>query len=268
MLRRRAGVVAQAVQRVVDARRGEQRQRMGLATPRLVRAVGDAVVHRAEIGQVEHVAHQLAALGAQAALDVITLGEGEVHRNRLRAGADLQRHMVVLQQQAELLEVVVAEQVGPRQRGLVGAGARHEAVAQARVGTRHGVGVHAHEGVAGANLAAHVLAGDEAVQRIAQMRDAGLVDGTHLRQGEGRVVEAAGGDEGGYGAHGWDCAGWFTGRLWRRMVSRQPCWMFIGRPVDRRTKIPPFSRCIEICSELFPAALDKLTHRSCWEWRA
>ena len=59
------GVVAQAVQRVVDPRRGEQRQRLRLAGRGLVGAVGDAVVHRAEVGQVEQVAQQQAALGVR-----------------------------------------------------------------------------------------------------------------------------------------------------------------------------------------------------------
>ena len=59
-------------------------------------------------GRSNTVAHQQAPLGAQAAFEVVVLGEREVHRDRLRAGADLERHVVVLQQQAELLEVVVA----------------------------------------------------------------------------------------------------------------------------------------------------------------
>jgi hypothetical protein len=54
--------VAQAVQRVVHARRGEQRQRLRLAG-RAPGAVGDAVVHGGQVGQVEHIAHQHAALG-------------------------------------------------------------------------------------------------------------------------------------------------------------------------------------------------------------
>ena len=58
---RGAGVVAQPVQRVVDARRGEQRQRQRVGRAGLVGAVGDAVVHRGEVGQVEQVA-QLQAL--------------------------------------------------------------------------------------------------------------------------------------------------------------------------------------------------------------
>ena len=94
------------------------------------------------------------------------------------------------QQQPELLEVVVAEQVGPRQRRLVGAGAGDEAVGQPRVGARHGVGVHAHERVAGAHVLRQRLAGDEALQRVAQVRDAGVTM-TIGPPGEGRTAGAA-----------------------------------------------------------------------------
>jgi hypothetical protein len=118
MRRPRAGVVAQPVQRVIHPRRGEQRQRVGFARAGLEGAVGDAVVHRAEVGQVEVVAQQAAALGAEVALQVVVLGQGEMHRDRLRAAAHLQRHAVVLHQQAELLQVVVGEEIWPRQRGL------------------------------------------------------------------------------------------------------------------------------------------------------
>jgi hypothetical protein len=69
--------VAQAVQRVVHARRGEQRQRLRLAGA-APGAVGDAVVHGRQVGQVEHIAHQHAALGAELAFDMVVLGKREV----------------------------------------------------------------------------------------------------------------------------------------------------------------------------------------------
>ena len=103
-------------------------------------------------------------VGVEVAFDVVVLGEREVHRDRLRAGADLERDAVVLEQQPELLAVVAREQVGPRQRGLVGAGAGDEAVAQARIGARDRVGVHAHERVAGAHPSGGRVAGDEGLQ--------------------------------------------------------------------------------------------------------
>ena len=102
------------------------------------------------------------------------------------------------QQQAELLEVVAREQVGPGQRGLEAAGPGDEAVAQAAaVGcARHGVGVHPHEGVAGAHPARQALAGDEALHGVAQVVDARVVDLPHLRERGSGVGEAGGGDEG------------------------------------------------------------------------
>ena len=65
MLVRGAGVMAQSLQRVIDARCGEQGQRTGRAGRRLMGAVGDAVVHRRKVGQVEQVVHHAAALEAQ-----------------------------------------------------------------------------------------------------------------------------------------------------------------------------------------------------------
>jgi len=204
-LRRRARVVAQAVQRVVDPRGGEERQRLRLAVARLESAVGDAVVHHAQVGQVEHVAHEGAALGAHGAFDVVVLGEGEVDRYRLGAGAHLELDLVVLQQQPELVEVVAREQVGARERGLVAAGAGHEAVAQPGVGRRRvardGVGVDPHEGVAGPHPPRQFLAGDEAQHRFAQMGQAAVVDGLDLFERGGGVGEAGGGDECGHVGH-------------------------------------------------------------------
>jgi hypothetical protein len=174
---------------------GEQGQRLGFTRSGFVGAVGNAVVHRRQVGQIEQVAHQQPALGAHRTFDMVVLGKGEVHRDRLRTGADLQLDLVVAQQQAELLQVVAAKQLGPRQRGLVGAGAGNETVAQARVGARHRRGVHAHEGVAGTHPLVEILACDEALQRLAQMLDAVAVDVLHLRQRLRGVVEARRGDE-------------------------------------------------------------------------
>ena len=196
-----AGVVAQAMQRVVDARRGEERERMRFAGARDVGAVGDAVVHRAEVGQVEQVAQQQAPLRRQAALDVVVLGEREVDRDRLHARADLERDAVVLEQEPELLAVVAGEQVGAGERRLVGARAGDEAVAEARVGARDGVGVDANERIAGAHAARGRRAVDERLQGDAQVVDAGVVDLAHARERRVGVVEERRGDEGRNEAH-------------------------------------------------------------------
>nr|GEU28271.1 hypothetical protein [Tanacetum cinerariifolium] len=169
---RRARVVAQALQRIIDARRREQRQRLRFARRRLVGAVGDAVVHGGQVGQVEHVAHQQAPFGGHAAFDVFVLGKREMNRDRLRAGPDLDAHLLavamVFQQQLELLGVIPLEQVGPGERGFVGAGAGDEPERQARIGAGHGIGMDPHERVAGAHVFAHVLAGHEAFHGVAQ----------------------------------------------------------------------------------------------------
>ena len=206
VLGRGAGVVAQPVQRIVDPRCGEQRQRPRLAGRRLVRAVGDAVVHRREVGQVVEVAHREPALGTEAALEVIPLGEREVHGNRLSAGADLERDAVALQQQPELLAVVAPEEVGPCQRGLVGAGRSHEAEGVARIAPRHRGHANAHERIERPHRHAVVGSGDEALQRRPQVVDAAVVDRLHLREGGVGIVEAGGSDEQRERDHGIPCA--------------------------------------------------------------
>jgi hypothetical protein len=67
--------VPQALQRIVDARRSEQRQRPGLRGCRLVRAIGNPVVHGGQVGQVKHFAHQGLPLSAQAAFHVLVVGK-------------------------------------------------------------------------------------------------------------------------------------------------------------------------------------------------
>ena len=206
MLGRGAGVMAHALQRVVDSGRGEQRERMRLARARLKGAVGDAVIHRRQIGQVEDVAHQLATLGAHRALDMFVLGEREVDRDGLARHAHFDRSAVVAQQELELFSVVIGEQVWPCQRGLVGAGAGDEAVTQSRIGARHRVSAHPDKGVAGPHPAGGRGAGDEVVQALTQVVDAAVVDGRDMRQSLVGVVEALGDDQDGR-CHG---------RLWSR----------------------------------------------------
>ena len=124
------GVMAQALQRIVHPRRGEQGQWLRLARARFVGAVGNAVVHGRQVGQVKHIAHQLAALRAQTDLHMVLLGKREMHRDRLRTGAHFQLDPVVLHQQGELLQVIVGIQVGARQRGFITARAGNKTIAQ------------------------------------------------------------------------------------------------------------------------------------------
>ena len=200
-LGRCACVVAQAVQRVVHARRGEQRQRLRLTGGGLPGAVGDAIVHGGQVGQVEHVAHQHAAGLGQRALDVVVLRKREMDGNRVGAGAHFQLHVVAGAQQAELLGVVVGKQVGPGQRGLIPPGAFHKAIGQLGVGPRHGGGVHPHKRVESAHRALGRLARHKTLHGVSQVADLLLINALHLGQSVGRVGVAGGGDEVGDDGH-------------------------------------------------------------------
>jgi hypothetical protein len=219
---RGAGVMAQPVQRVVHARRGEQRQRLWLPVTRLVGAVGDAVVHRRQIGQIEQIAHQQAPLGADRTLQVVGVGQREVHRNGLARRPHFECYAMVAQQQSELLAIVVAEQIWPRQRGLVDTGPCDEAIGEPRVGARNRLCVHPHTGVALAHARVKLAPRDEALQRLAQASHCvvvqhggviqrGLGVGEGLRGG-GRLSARRGARSGG-SAHGREvCVGLFTHR--------------------------------------------------------
>ena len=187
MLRTGSGVMPQPVQRVIHPGRGKQRQGFGLAGAWLVGAVGNAVVHGGQVGQVENVAHPGSPLCRQVTFYMVVFGKREVHRYGLRAGAHLQLHAVVLQQQVELVQVVVRIQVRPSQRGLKSAGSGHKAVAQARTlggdGARNRVGMDAHHGVAGPHMAHGIGAAHEVLHGLAQVVNAAVVDAGDLGQG-------------------------------------------------------------------------------------
>ena len=161
---------------------------------------GDAVVHGGQVGQVEHVGQALALQRRHAAFEVVVVAQAEGQGNGLAAGADLQRRAMVGQQQAELLEVVVGEQVGPRQRGLVMAGVRDEAVGQARIGVAAVRGGQAHEGVARAHARGPLTRAfglrHIGLQGAAQVGERGVVDALRLRQRGGGIGEGRGRNEG------------------------------------------------------------------------
>ena len=141
---------------------------------------------------------------------MVALREGKVDRNRLMAGAHLQLHAVVLAQKPELLQQVVAVQVGPRQGGFVTARAGGKAVGQAlSLGLAlHGLrpqvagDLDAHIGVAGAHPTGQRLAGRKARNRLAQVAYLLVVDLADLGQRLRRVVVVGGSDEGRCRGHG------------------------------------------------------------------
>src|SRR5690606_30932412 len=80
-LRGCAGVVAQAMQRVVNTWSRKQRQGKRTAGLWLPGAVGNAIVHGCQVWQIKYLAHHLPALGAETALDVVVVSKREMNRN-------------------------------------------------------------------------------------------------------------------------------------------------------------------------------------------
>ena len=184
--------MAQSLQRVVDSLRRKQGQRLGVAWARHISAVGNTVIHGAQIRQIKHIAHQLPTLRTQAALKMVLISKGEVHRDRLRAGTHLQLNPMVLYQQRELLEVILGEQVGARECGLKTPGAGNKAIAQASILQAlacHGVGLDAHKGVAGPHMAWQGFACHKAAHGAAQVRQAAVVNLLGFGQGRCRITK-------------------------------------------------------------------------------
>jgi hypothetical protein len=184
------------VQRVIHARGAEQGERRGCAGRQFERVVGDRVVHGGEVGHVENVAqrpvgHSVAGARCR---DVDVAAIGEVNRDRLIRLADLDRHVVVLDQQADLLGEIATEQVGPRHAGLVHARPRNETVGEPRVDARVRRGRDAHERIGGAHPRRERRATGKDLEMIAQEAGVALIDFLEARDGAGGVGEGLGRD--------------------------------------------------------------------------
>jgi hypothetical protein len=114
---------------------------------------------------------------------------------------------MVVQQQFELLEQVRTEEIGPGQRGLEPAGARHKAITQVRRSLlRNTLRVQPHKRVAGAHAGLlEVAASHKLAHRQPQVLHAALVDDLDLRQGGSRVAVKDRSGEIGCFVHGVDC---------------------------------------------------------------
>ena len=108
----RYGVVIKPAQRIIDARRAEQSQRLGGAGRQLQRAIGDRVIHRGEIWRVENVTQRRRNGERCLNVDVPTIGE--INRDRLVQLAYLDRHAMVFDERSDLLGEIGSEQVRPR----------------------------------------------------------------------------------------------------------------------------------------------------------
>ncbi len=160
-----AGVVQQAVQRVVDALGGEGRERHGHAGLHLVRAVDDVVVHVRDVRHVERVAQ-----GARQHRGAL-VGEGaaglqrEVERNGDVRDHDLDRVPMALDQQLELMHEIAVEEPWMRDGGGVAPRPIDVTVGQHGFHARPGVVAKAHLGVEGAVLAGLQVPRQPALER-------------------------------------------------------------------------------------------------------
>ena len=154
----RAGVVAQAVQRVVNARCGKQRQGQRATGLWVPGAIGNAVIHGGQVWQVKDLAHHLAAFRAQAAFNVVVVCERKVNRNGLCAQSHFKLHIVVALQQAELGEQVVRKKVGAGDGGFVKARMVQKTIGQTGVRPAYGVGLKTQQWVTSAHGVGKVLA--------------------------------------------------------------------------------------------------------------
>ena len=192
MLDRRAGVVLQARQRIVDAFGGEERQRPRLAGCSDERSVGDRIVGGGKIRQRE-MRLQRADVGLGDVGDALLDHEGE--RNRPRADADMHRHFMMLQDVADLLFVIAAEEVGAGQRRAVGAGLQKHAVGEPRIDMQvRAADGHDQVGVGGVD-AVRLAATRRRGKSLADRRDAPVVDlrdPRHRRRGIVERLEIAG----------------------------------------------------------------------------
>ena len=128
-------------------------------------------------------------------------------RDRLVAGAHLQAHAVVFEQQRQLLADVKSEQVGPCQCGFKAAGLGHKTVAQAAVQPRAfaagAADLHPNKGVKSPHpVVCHVGTRHKLAHGLAQVVHAVLVDVLNLRQGAVGIVVFGRGDEGRQVLHG------------------------------------------------------------------
>jgi hypothetical protein len=184
-----AGVVEDALQREVDPLGGEERQRIGLAGLRQVRAVGDRVVDLGQVRQLEHRLHRLQVAAGQICRRLL---DDKGQRDAPVADADIDRHLVMAQQEVDLLPVVVGEEIRPRQRRAIAAGIGQAAIGRSPV-RQHVVGPDGHPeiGIAGlARVVAEALAGEEAGEARLDLLPPRLVDLGNRRHGRRRIGEA------------------------------------------------------------------------------
>ncbi len=164
-------VMLEALHRQIDARGGEQGQRQASRGMARIGPVGNRIVHAGQIRQVEEVAEHRLLAGIQRRLDETFPRQGEMNRDRPRGQPDRQRPAVILEKQLELFAIIIAEQVGPRQGGAIGAGRRDEPIGQAAVELRRGAAGHLDVRVESPHPFRRILARGKAAEPLGQEAD-------------------------------------------------------------------------------------------------
>ena len=157
-------------------------------------AVDDGVVHDGEIRHVEDVAERTLDLVGDLALDMDAVGKGEMERNRLRRGPDLDRDAVIAHEQAKLLDQIGAAERRLRHRRRIDAGAGDVAVGEARIDPRVAGRLDQDFGIGRPHPPGQVLVLEKLGELVAEECRVGVVD--ELEAGDRRlgIVEALGRD--------------------------------------------------------------------------
>ena len=150
-------VVRQPVQRIVDALRGERRQRPRLAGDRFICAVGDEVVGPVEVGHVEKVADRPAQVLRRRGVDMRAFQKGEMQRDRRIRFRHHHRHAMIFHDELQLLDEIGLEQSGPGDRRGEVAGHGHMAVGLPEIDLRIGQDGDAYLRIVGAVAVRKVL---------------------------------------------------------------------------------------------------------------
>ena len=194
MLGIRRGVMREAEERIIDARRRERGERHGRAGRRHIGAVDDGVIRHGEVGHVEHVAQRTLDPRRELALDMNAVREGEMQWDRQVGRADRDRNAVIAQQQADLLRQIAAEEAWLGDRGRILARTRDMAIGEAGIDMGVAARPDADLRISGAHPALRQRAMQQRIEAIAQMRRMRVIDLLEAPHRLHRIGEGLGGD--------------------------------------------------------------------------
>ena len=206
------GVMRQAGQAVIHALRREGRKRGRPVGITGQRAVHDVVVRRRKVRHVEDIAEREVHHSVLRDGNAGVHRDGEVHRDRRVRGADLHGDAVVPDQKIDLLDQVVAEKVGPGDRGGIGSRAGDMPEGKPRVDLVEAGHGQPDLGVEGADPPARMPLGDGRLILLDQKAGRQGIEFFKAINSGGGIREALGlGCGGGQSVelrvvlHGWSC---------------------------------------------------------------